>query len=221
MTLLPTPTPQAKARAGARVKVRLADTSGASIVIALVFFLICAVVGATVLTAASTNAQAAATYRETREARYEVDSAAALVGGQLQSEVSVAWDWSEVSETKGPTLDTSAFTGSALARAVWTELADDLWSYQSGEGEAAVWIAERATLSGLEITGIEGMDTVYASLTIDADFGVTVLLSLSDTPGAMALYDETVYLQARPEYADNRLIALTWETPTIVKTGNE
>ena len=44
-----------------RVRI-LRDTSGASIVIALVFFLICGIVGSVVMTAASVQAKAAQTH---------------------------------------------------------------------------------------------------------------------------------------------------------------
>lgn len=42
----------------------LRDERGASLVIALVFFLICAIVGSVVITAASVNAKAVQTHKE-------------------------------------------------------------------------------------------------------------------------------------------------------------
>lgn len=44
----------------------LRDTSGASIIIALAFFLICGIIGSVVITAASINAKAVATHKETQ-----------------------------------------------------------------------------------------------------------------------------------------------------------
>lgn len=199
---------------------RLIDTTGASVVIALGFFLICAVVGSTVLTAASINAQAAATYRTARQAEYTVGSAAALVGAELQSGVRVSWDWSVVSATTAPALRASSFTGSEFAKALWQEVAAQLWHYRGEEAGVFLWQAGSVTVSNVEIGGVAGVDTVYASITVDGDFGITARLSLEGAAGTAALYDETVYLQAVPEYANNRLVALTWESPVITKTGS-
>lgn len=57
---------------------KLEDTSGSSVVLALAFFLICAIVGSIILTAASVNAKTVATYKETQQAEYTVTSAAGL-----------------------------------------------------------------------------------------------------------------------------------------------
>jgi hypothetical protein len=200
-----------------RLKQRFADTTGASIVIALVFFLICAVVGSTVLTAASINAQAMVTYKKTRQAEYTVSSAAALLGEQLHNNTSLNWDWSKVSETSAPILDASAPVGTQLASVLWDEIAGDLWHY---DATSSLWKTREVSISGLEIAGVIGMDTVYADLVVDADFGMTIRLSLSNATDTASLYDETVYLQARPEYADNRLVTITWEDPVISKTGS-
>ena len=52
-----------------RVRI-LRDTSGASIVIALVFFLICGIVGSVVMTAASVQAKAAQTHVDLQQKEY-------------------------------------------------------------------------------------------------------------------------------------------------------
>ncbi len=195
---------------------RLSDTSGASIVIALVFFLICALVGSTVLTAATINAQAAATYKETRQAEYTVSSAAALVADNLQANVRVQWDWTNVSETSAPTLMPLDAQYPELFKALWQNAAQSLWSYNS---TARIWQPREVELTDIEISGVEDMSTVYANITVDVDLGVTVQLTLDNDPNTISPYDETVYLQARPEYVGDRLDALTWESPLITKTG--
>jgi hypothetical protein len=195
---------------------KLTDTTGASIVIALIFFLICAVVGSTVLTAASINAQSMKTYQTARQAEYTVSSAAALLGAQLQA--SVTWDWSNISATSAPVLDASTATGTPLASALWDEVAPDLWRYDTA---SSLWKTREVSMSGLEITGVAGMETVYANIVVDADFGITAHLSLASAPDTASMYDETVYLQARPEYINNRPLTITWEAPVISQTGGE
>ncbi len=54
----------------------LRDTSGASIVIALVFFLICGIIGSVVMTAASVQAKAAQTHVDLQQKEYAMQSAA-------------------------------------------------------------------------------------------------------------------------------------------------
>lgn len=198
------------------IKHRLADTTGASIVIALIFFLICAVVGSTVLTAASVNAQATASYRDVRRAEYTVSSAAAVLADSLQRDVRLEWDWSQASASSGPVIGEWAGEYPALFILVWERVAPDLWRYDSVAG---IWKPHEVTLSDLQITGVADMDTVYANITVDNDFRVTIRLSLDNDPDTAGPYDETVSLQARPEYADDKLVALTWENPIITKTG--
>ena len=65
-----------------RVRI-LRDTSGASIVIALVFFLICGIVGSVVMTAASVQAKAAQPHVDLQQKEYAMQSAAKLMAQQL------------------------------------------------------------------------------------------------------------------------------------------
>ena len=64
-----------------RVRI-LRDTSGASIVIALVFFLICGIIGSVVMTAASVQAKAAQTHVDLQQKEYAMQSAAKLMAQQ-------------------------------------------------------------------------------------------------------------------------------------------
>ena len=74
-----------------RVRI-LRDTSGASIVIALVFFLICGIIGSVVMTAASVQAKAAQTHVDLQQKEYAMQSAAKLMAQQLGGEDAV---WGE------------------------------------------------------------------------------------------------------------------------------
>ena len=62
------------------------DERGASIVIALVFFLICGVVGSVVVTAASVQAKSVQTHVDLQQDEYTMQSAAELVAQQLGGE---------------------------------------------------------------------------------------------------------------------------------------
>ena len=72
-----------------RVRI-LRDTSGASIVIALVFFLICGIVGSVVMTAASVQAKAAQTHVDLQQKEYAMQSAAKLMAQQLGGDSQLA-----------------------------------------------------------------------------------------------------------------------------------
>lgn len=63
---------------------KLKDRSGASMIIALVFFLVCAMVGGVILTAASANVGRMARERLASQRRLAVTSAAQLIAGDLR-----------------------------------------------------------------------------------------------------------------------------------------
>ena len=103
----------------------LRDTSGASIVIALVFFLICGIIGSVVMTAASVQAKAAQTHVDLQQKEYAMQSAAKLMAQQLGGEDAV---WEEKSvvvkiayDTAGEaSVDTNSLR-SMIGQSFWTE----------------------------------------------------------------------------------------------------
>ena len=107
-----------------RVRI-LRDTSGASIVIALVFFLICGIVGSVVMTAASVQAKAAQTHVDLQQKEYAMQSAAKLMAQLLGGEDAV---WEEKSvvvkiayDTAGEaSVDTNSLR-SMIGQNFWTE----------------------------------------------------------------------------------------------------
>ena len=107
-----------------RVRI-LRDTSGASIVIALVFFLICGIIGSVVMTAASVQAKAAQTHVDLQQKEYAMQSAAKLMAQQLGGEDAV---WEEKSvvvkiayDTAGEaSVDTNSLR-SMIGQSFWTE----------------------------------------------------------------------------------------------------
>lgn len=107
-----------------RVRI-LRDTSGASVVIALVFFLICGIIGSVVMTAASVQAKAAQTHVDLQQKEYAMQSAAKLMAQQLGGEDAV---WEEKSvvvkiayDTAGEaSVDTNSLR-SMIGQNFWTE----------------------------------------------------------------------------------------------------
>lgn len=99
---------------GTSVHSHLEDETGASIVIALVFFLICAVIGSVVLTAASVQAKAVQTHREMQQAEFTVGSAAGFIGSQLKYPLTAVYDDSDnllrLAPVSGETNDAPFFT---------------------------------------------------------------------------------------------------------------
>ena len=103
----------------------LRDTSGASIVFALVFFLICGIIGSVVMTAASVQAKAAQTHVDLQQKEYAMQSAAKLMAQQLGGEDAV---WEEKSvvvkiayDTAGEaSVDTNSLR-SMIGQSFWTE----------------------------------------------------------------------------------------------------
>lgn len=193
---------------------KLRDIQGASIVIALVFFLICAIVGSAVLTAASINTQATVTYKESRQDEYTMNSAASTLGVFFQEDVVIAWDWAGASAGI-PAYDGAASRGDVAA----------FWA----ENGQAIWQARLASTSythgspiAIKVNGLSELDTVYAKLSIDKDFNISINASLDEDMSALSAYNETVFLQCIPKFDnDGRIVELRWENPVISKMGKE
>lgn len=194
---------------------KLSSSAGATLVIALVFFLICALIGSTALTAATVNTQATVGYKQNRQDEYTVGSAAQAVGLLFQKDVVIRWDWASAVDGV-PTFNKnlSSFNDPSLM---------NFWATQSN----AVWSAKNTSKSykttGAEITslGSSSIDTVYGSVEIDPDFNITIVLSLDANLDAASPYNETIYLQSIPSYdSSGRVSELRWESPVIWKTGS-
>lgn len=195
------------------IRKKLDDTTGASIVIALVFFLICAVVGSTVLTAATINSQATATYKKSREQEYTVNSAAALMAKELQEGVRVTWDWDNV--VNGIPAAT-VVPNNGLAARLWGNNVDILQQRALGKS----YVIGNTQTDRIAIEGVSGMNEVYATLEVTRDLDIYLRLSLDADPAALSAYDETVYLQCIATYSgEGKLIAAEWK-PAVVTKGN-
>lgn len=195
------------------VKNRLADKSGATIVIALVFFLICAAVGSTVLTSASVNAQAAATYRDTRQAENAVSSAAVLVANQFEG--------ASVRVADSITIDCS---GTEAFEKFWVQSGDSILVLE--QNKEPVEMSSGGSIKVIH-EGMNAIATVNMKVFADGERNIEIVLSLDNAElnedfSKVSPYNETVYLQAIRSYDNGgNLIGLSWEKAVISKTNEK
>lgn len=208
----------APARRGAA---KLAGTKGSSILIALVFFLICAVVGSVVLTAASVSAKSAATYRETQQAEFAVTSAAEYLSNQFNG-TSATWYYPEGSDVPEFEKSTYAPEGSGSDHeTLWRSLGTEIWAARTTQQSYTAGAAESDRFK-LTVTdgGTQALDPVYFSITFDRDLNITIDLSLDRAMGATSPYNERLTLQATPTFdGDGRMVSVSWGAPAITKTS--
>ena len=174
----------------------LRDERGASIVIALLFFLICAIIGSVVLTAASVNAKAVQTNRDLQQTEFTVGSAAQLVGAQF-SAMALRVDYASGDGVPVVDEDATDPQNAAFSIRFWSANADAVWQKRS-EGSAY----ETDVTVDLQNSN-HGMEGVAGVLTVDADLNVTVELGLAgaaDGSQGDGAYRETVYVQCIPTY---------------------
>ena len=190
---------------------RLRDERGASLVIALVFFLICAIVGSVVLTAASVGAKAVQTNRELQQAEFTVGSAAQLVGSQF-SAMGLTVDYASSADG---TVKVDDATNAPFGFSFWEAYGTQIWSARTSSGSFTQNV--QVDLSGSSAS----MDQVVGAVTVDADLNITVDLGrfVPDSSAADAnAYRERVYVQCVPTYdRSGRLVAFTYEPAVITK----
>ena len=190
-----------------RVRI-LRDTSGASIVIALVFFLICGIVGSVVMTAASVQAKAAQTHVDLQQKEYAMQSAAKLMAQQLGGEDAV---WEEKSvvvkiayDTAGEaSVDTNSLR-SMIGQNFWTEQRTKDILAARAEGKDYVLggsASNRLLIDPPSEAG--GLAPVYGCITVDPDLNITVELSLDSAFAADSPYNTTISVQCTPTF-DNQ-----------------
>lgn len=190
----------------------LHDERGATIVMALVFFLICAIIGSVVLTAASVNAKAVQTHKVGQQQEFTVGSAAQMVGSELAGmKLTVEGDGSKVDVS--PDSEWAVF-----ATGFWDANGAPIMAKcrpSSGAGQPY----ERPIQVTLPDSGATAaIDPVYGKLVIDPDLNITVTLSLDQDLTAASPYKMTVWLQCIPTYdARGKLLSFTYESPVVQK----
>lgn len=209
------------------MKSLLRDTSGASIVIALVFFLICGVIGSVVVTAASVQAKSVQTHAGLQQDEYTMQSAAQLVAQQLGGSDATSGERTvTVSvryEEKKPVIDAADLLGvtSELGKAFWTPARTKaiLELPQGGNYVAGASAANRIEIQAPDEAS--SLATVYGQITVDADLNMIVDLSLDRAMAATSPYNMRVSIPCTPTYnAAGQIIKFTYGDNTIIEKAS-
>lgn len=146
---------------------KLKSRRGASMVVTMVFFLLCVSVSAVILTAAHTNAGKVRSGRQAQEAYLAVSSAARLLRESVGGCVYTVTAYSVSSDCGG-------HAAGATERDI-----------PSGQfGAALAFLCDSAVLPAeCRMTFAGETRQVAATLTMDADYGITVLLDVADPGG--------------------------------------
>ncbi|WP_139651335.1 hypothetical protein [Raoultibacter phocaeensis] len=194
---------------------KLIDTSGSSIILALVFFLICAIVGSIVLTAASVNSKATSTYQEAQQAEYTVTSAADLLGSMLAGTKAT---WAYDGEGKPIFSESGSYQDAfGTIAGIWQEYGNDIWDMRTTQSAQVkpYTVPETLTVSA------DSLDEVHATIEFDRDLNITVTLSLDPDAEAASGYSMLVSLQAIPEFdRTGKLLAVSWDSYTVAKASS-
>lgn len=190
-------------------RARMRDERGASIVIALVFFLICAIIGSVVLTAASVNAKAVQTNRDLQQTEFTVGSAAQLVGSQF-SAVVLNVDYAGSSPSIAVDLDRTDTDNAAFAITFWDTNSGNAWVARNSGTSYSTSIDVKLQNSSAAVEDVAG------KLTIDADLNVRIDLALANPNKGE--YRESVFVQCIPTFDQTgRLTSFSYEEPVITK----
>ena len=186
---------------------KLRDTSGASVVIALVFFLICAIIGSVVLTAASVQANAVATQQELKQQELVMSSAAQVIGEDMCSvKLVVGGDGSSFAteaESKG------------MARAFWGKYGTDVFKNVEKRQPSDLGVFSVAVAS---LGADYGVDPVDAKIKVGPDLSLTIDISMPPADGSAPLYNLRVFIQSIPTYdVSGNLLSATYEQPVVQK----
>lgn len=190
---------------------KIRDTSGASIVIALVFFLICGIVGSAVVTAASVQAKAAQTHRQLQQDEFNVASAAQSIGYDMDMvELTVQPGENGAAGTVVPERGYSQF-GSQF----WTQYGSTIMANRRNDAPTNV-----PDILSIQVSGYGDLRPVYGKVTVDPDLNITIKLSLSNTFASTSPYNMKVTLQCVPSY-DNagNLLSFRYERAILQKEG--
>lgn len=158
-------------------KRKLSSKSGASIMIALLFFLICAIVGGIVLTSATSNAGRTANLREEQQSYLSVSSAAKLVEDELAlllyTSITVT-DTTVYQDGTTPTLvetdNSYTISGGTLADTIGSMI-DQIRTAGSPQAQTAIF-----TINSDE----SSLKEVSATLTLNVDYSIKAEFALSD-----------------------------------------
>lgn len=166
---------------------KLNSSCGASIIFALIFILICTVIGMIILTASTANISKTEDRRAEQQAYFSLSSAARLLQDTLENTTCVGWE-SETLYSCGIHSDTTGLCGETdfcETSNILSQAAYDTYRSQT------VYVSSKATGYEEEImtleTDEEEMDKVYADITMDKDYDTMIKLTVEGSDYAMTL----------------------------------
>ena len=202
-----------------------ANERGASIVIALVFFLICGIIGSVVMTAASVQAKSVQTHKDLQQAEYTMQSAAELVAMQLGGDDATFQTKSvdiKVAYADGKAAADVSNVVSSLGLGFWTvDRAEEVLAAHANGAAYVVGASEANRLEFAFQGESQGLSPVFGMITVDANLNVTIDLSLDRSFSSDSPYNMTVFAQCTPTYnAVGQLTAFSYgDNTTIEKTA--
>lgn len=191
------------------------DTRGASILIALLFFLVCALVGAVVLTAATVSTGQLVDYEKSQQAYYSTTSAAELFRDELVGGTCTV----SGEDYTCAFADTNASMQNFIAGAV------------KSQNTTSNPLAPSAATATLKVSAPAGNDTlkdVTARLTMGGKnastaFDLRITFSPTVYDGAVGNYQVVLTIPASCLYdeAGTTLQSITWKDAVITKTPRQ
>ena len=195
---------------GTKARSKLHDTAGSSIVIALVFFLICAIIGSVVVTAASVEAKAVDTQQRAKQDELTVASAAQVLGEDLSSvKIIVTTDGTTSSYTP-------EVQNGKIAKSFWGKYGATIHSNVVKREDTTD--IKTLTVSINSLFEQYNISAVNAKIVVGSDLSLSIDLSLPATNGVATPYSMRMLIQSVPTYdAKGNLISATYEQPVIEK----
>lgn len=195
-----------------RFRSKLRDTSGSSIIIALVFFLICAIIGSVVVTAASVEAKSVQTHKDLQQAEFTISSAAKVLAEELRLPLEPQRNSGNV-VTGLLVTDTDIYSKPA---------GRDFWDAYGMPIMEAYRTKSDLSITGLSVTQREtdavAGGSVTGNIVISKDLDIDIDLDFIKTGSSTALYKMHVYLQCVPTFdREGNLLSFEYAEPVITK----
>lgn len=207
-----------------RVHAKLKSNTGASLLIALIFFLLCAVCGAVVLTAGTASSGRIAGLAESEQDYYSVTSAAQVIKAELK-ELKFQVETEETETSAGIVSDivSARFISGGYLNGI---LEEPLSRISKGEITAYSDDSLEFTLTPEE----EAIGTVKGTLMIDSDYHIELLLMTdSNKYSCKIAADASTDVQTMTDGAGadestkktTYITTITWDGPVISKSWIE
>ena len=213
---------------GAAVR-RVAGRQGASILIALFYFLVCALVGGVVLTAATVTSGQLAALEKSQQAYYSTTSAAELLRDVVQGGTCTrgsgtdasAWTCSLPGERASSVQSLSSWLGNA-AQEVSGKAASSALASASGKSPVATVkdaVVSFASAAGTSAGSASAVLPVSASIIMYDDYSLRIELQPKDYQEAVGSYRVICDIPAALAYGtDEKTVEkITWERAIVSK----